>query len=75
MINSLFQIKRWFINWLFGEWERFVQWLREVELGVAWGLAGLSLVSFIFTSIWYIDPALLTMVMQFQPATCNTVFR
>ena len=29
----------------------------------------------IFTSIWYIDPALLTMIMQFQPATCNTHFR
>ena len=27
------------------------------------------------TSIWYIDPALLTMVLQFQPATCTTVKR
>ena len=44
-------------------------------MGVVWGVAGVSLISFIFTSIWYIDPALLTMVLQFQPATCTTVHR
>lgn len=55
-----------------GQWSRLTAWLLEVEMGVAWGLSGLSLISFIFTSIWYIDPALLTMVLQFQPADCTT---
>ena len=38
-------------------------------------LASLSIISFIFASIWYIDPALLTMVLQFQAADCTTVKR
>ena len=50
-------------------------WLLEVEMGVVWGVASLSIISFIFASIWYIDPALLTMVLQFQVADCTTVQR
>jgi len=60
-------------GWCNTEWEKMLSWILEVELGVIWAVSGLSLISFIFTSIWYIDPALLTMVLQFQPATCTTV--
>ena len=44
-------------------------------MGVVWSIASLSIISFIFASIWYIDPALLTMVLQFQEAQCTTVRR
>ena len=39
------------------------------------GDSSLSIISFIFASIWYIDPVLLTMVLQFQAADCTTVKR
>jgi len=55
------------------QWSKLTTWLLEVEMGVVWGVASLSIISFIFASIWYIDPALLTMVMQFQAADCTTV--
>jgi len=60
-------------GWCSSEWEKLSSWLLEVEMGMVWAVSGLSLISFIFTSIWYIDPALLTMVLQFQPAACTTV--
>lgn len=55
------------------QWSKLTTWLLEVEMGVVWGIASLSIISFIFASIWYIDPALLTMVLQFQAADCTTV--
>merc|ERR1719445_1730479 len=55
------------------QWSNLTSWLLEVEMGVVWGVASLSIISFIFASIWYIDPALLTMVLQFQAADCTTV--
>merc|ERR1719178_363106 len=54
-------------------WERLTTWLLEVEMGVVWCVASLAIISFIFASIWYIDPALLTMVLQFQAAQCTTI--
>ena len=57
------------------QWSKITAWLLEVEMGVVWGVASLSIISFIFASIWYIDPALLTMVLQFQAADCKTVHR
>merc|ERR1719270_1298761 len=54
-------------------WERLTAWLLEVEMGVVWCVASLAIISFIFASIWYIDPALLTMVLQFQAAQCTTI--
>ena len=47
-------------------------WLLEVEMGVVWALAGVSIILFMFASIWFIDPALLTLVLQFRQATCHT---
>ncbi|CAB4067810.1 unnamed protein product [Lepeophtheirus salmonis] len=37
------------------------------------GVAGLSIISFIFAAIWYIDPALLTLVLKFKAAECRTI--
>ena len=47
-------------------------WLLEVEMGVVWGVAGVSIILFVFAAIWFIDPALLTLVLQFRDATCTT---
>jgi len=55
------------------QWSSLTSWLLDVEMGVVWSVASLSIISFIFASIWYIDPALLTMVLQFQRADCTTV--
>ena len=57
------------------QWTNLTAWLLDVEMGVVWSIASLSIISFIFASIWYIDPALLTMVLQFQEAQCTTVRR
>ena len=48
-------------------------WLLEIEMGFVWGVAGLSIIVFVFAAIWYIDPALLTLVLQFRQAECTTV--
>jgi len=42
-------------------------------MGFVWGMAGLSIIVFVFAAIWYIDPALLTLVLQFRQASCHTV--
>ena len=47
-------------------------WLLEVEMGAVWAVAGLSIILFMFASIWFIDPALLTLVLQFREARCRT---
>ena len=47
-------------------------WLLEVEMGAVWAVAGLSIILFMFASIWFIDPALLTLVLQFRQARCRT---
>ena len=52
---------------------RVGRWLLEVEMGFVWGIAGLSIFIFVFAAIWYIDPALLTLVLRFRQATCTTV--
>jgi len=52
---------------------RLRDWLLEIEMGVVWGLAGVSIISFVFLAIWFIDPALLTLVLQFRQARCTTV--
>ena len=57
------------------QWNNLTAWLLDVEMGFVWSVASLSIISFIFASIWYIDPALLTMVLQFQAADCTTVKR
>ena len=57
------------------QWNSLTSWLLDVEMGFVWSVASLSIISFIFASIWYIDPALLTMVLQFQAADCTTVSR
>ena len=31
-------------------------WLLEVEMGAVWALAGVSIILFMFASIWFIDP-------------------
>ena len=49
------------------------KWLLEVEMGFVWGVAGISIFVFVFAAIWYIDPALLTLVLQFRQAKCTTV--
>ena len=36
------------------------------------GTAGLSIILFVFAAIWYIDPALLTLVLRFRQARCTT---
>ena len=47
---------------------RLKRYLLEIEMGVVWGLAGLAMIIFVFASIWFIDPALLTLVLQFRLA-------
>ena len=51
---------------------RLKAWLLEIEMGVVWGVAGVSIIMFVFAAIWYIDPALLTLVLQFRQAKCTT---
>ena len=51
---------------------RLGSWILEVEMGFVWGVAGLSIFIFVFAAIWYIDPALLTLVLRFKQATCKT---
>jgi hypothetical protein len=51
---------------------RLAEWLLEVEMGFVWGVAGLSIIIFVFAAIWYIDPALLTLVLRFRQARCST---
>ena len=79
--ETLFQIKIFIFQrngckefWA-AQWNNLTAWLLDVEMGFVWGVASLSIISFIFASIWYIDPALLTMVLQFQAADCTTVKR
>ena len=52
---------------------RLGRWLLKVEMRFVWGVAGLSIFIFVFAAIWYIDPALLTLVLRFRQATCTTV--
>lgn len=47
-------------------------WLLDVEMGFVWGVASISVLTFIFASIWYIDPALLTLMLRFRQAECRT---
>ncbi len=49
---------------------RMRSWLLEVEMGVVWGVAGLAIIVFVFLAIWFIDPALLTLALQFRQARC-----
>ena len=79
--ETLFQIKIFIFQrngckefWA-AQWNNLTAWLLDVEMGFVWSVASLSIISFIFASIWYIDPALLTMVLQFQAADCTTVKR
>ena len=51
---------------------RLGRWFLEIEMGFVWGVAGLSIFMFVFAAIWYIDPALLTLVLRFRQATCTT---
>ena len=51
---------------------RLTEWLLEVEMGFVWGTAGLAIIIFVFAAIWYIDPALLTLVLRFRQAKCFT---
>ena len=55
-----------------GSLRRLAAWLLEVEMGFVWGTAGLAIIIFVFAAIWYIDPALLTLVLRFRPARCVT---
>ncbi len=48
---------------------RLRAWLLEVEMGFVWGVAGTAMIVFVFASIWFIDPALLTLVLQFRQAS------
>lgn len=45
---------------------RLKLYLLEIEMGVVWGIAGLAMITFVFAAIWFIDPALLTLVLQFR---------
>jgi hypothetical protein len=51
---------------------RIKTWLLEIEMGVVWGVSATSLILFVFASIWFIDPALLTLILQFRQAVCTT---
>lgn len=51
---------------------KLTEWLLEVEMGFVWGVAGLAIITFVFAAIWYIDPALLTLVLRFRQARCVT---
>lgn len=53
---------------------RIKEWLLEIEMGVVWGVAGVSIIIFVFAAIWFIDPALLTLVLQFRQARCSTKY-
>ena len=37
------------------QWAHLTTWLLDVEMGVVWSVASLSIISFIFASIWYDD--------------------
>lgn len=75
-LTSVFKLKRnGCLEFWSTQWAHLTAWLLDVEMGVVWSVASLSIISFIFASIWYIDPALLTMVLQFQAADCTTVRR
>ena len=52
--------------------KRLIEWLLEIEMGFVWGVAGLAIIIFVFAAIWYIDPALLTLVLRFRQARCIT---
>lgn len=52
---------------------RLGRWILEIEMGFVWGVAGISIFIFVFAAIWYIDPALLTLVLRFKQAECTTV--
>jgi len=52
--------------------KRLSEWLLEVEMGFVWGTAGLAIIMFVFAAIWFIDPALLTLVLRFRQARCTT---
>jgi hypothetical protein len=41
-------------------------------MGFVWGVAGISIIVFVFAAIWYIDPALLTLMLRFREAECKT---
>lgn len=76
--NSLARLKRfWRPRHLRRMTRRFLRrlgrWVLEIEMGFVWGVAGLSIFIFVFAAIWYIDPALLTLVLRFKEATCTTV--
>ena len=71
----LFKNQKVFPKYVEEQWSKITTYLLDVEMGLVWGIASLSIISFIFASIWYIDPALLTMVLQFQAADCTTVQR
>lgn len=47
-------------------------WLLDVEMGFVWGVAGIAMIVFVFAAIWYIDPALLTLMLRFRQAECKT---
>jgi len=47
-------------------------WLLDVEMGFVWGMACISMIVFVLASVWYIDPALLTLVLRFKRANCTT---
>ena len=53
--------------------KRLGRWILEIEMGFVWGVAGLSIFIFVFAAIWYIDPALLTLLLRFKQAKCTTV--
>ncbi len=53
--------------------KKLTEWLLEVEMGFVWGVAGLAIIIFVFAAIWYIDPALLTLVLRFRQARCTTI--
>ena len=52
--------------------KRLTEWLLEVEMGFVWATAGLAIIIFVFAAIWYIDPALLTLILRFRQARCVT---
>ena len=43
-----------------------------IEIIFVSGTAGLAIIMFVFAAIWFIDPALLTLVLRFRQARCTT---
>ncbi len=41
-------------------------------MGFVWGIACVSMITFVLATIWYIDPALLTLILRFRSAKCTT---